>query len=144
MRTMLNTLNPTYKLPYGCGTVAIANALAWKNLPADLGSIQYKLEESNFTSYSSKITKTLEKLKIDFQYQDEVRIEDCLRALDGKQGVIMLSWGKDEVGHYSFFYRNKYDQMLENDKLSAPALFKTLANKRSVKSNKKAIAWIIK
>lgn len=145
MNTMLNTLNPTYQLPYGCGTIAVVNALIWKDLPTDFKKIQHFLQEQNFTSISTNLTKTLEKLELSFTYQDEINIPECLAALDKKKGVILLSWAneKNPVGHYSFFYRNRFNQMLENDKLSAPVLFKSLASKKSPKSGKKALAWII-
>lgn len=91
------------------------------------------------------MTIALDELDIDFTYQNEINIESCLMALNCRKGVILLTWPdpKAAVGHYSFFYRNQHSQLLENDKLSAPVLFKSLASKRSPTTKRKAMAWII-
>lgn len=107
---MLNSLNPTYRMPYGCGTIAIANALTWKGEAANLDFIKKNLQEINFISHSYNFSKALKKQEreLEFEEQNEVDIFACLQALDQGKAVILLSWPdpKNPVGHYTFFIKS--------------------------------------
>lgn len=146
---MMDVFNRDYKLPFGCGTIAIYNALTWGGFASavEIKRIQYLIKEKNKVSKAKDITEGLDKLGefIGFEHQEKVDEAACLSALDSGACVILLSWPdqKTHIGHYTFFFK-KGEFLFENDKLSAKPYFKRNIQQRCPITKQPTQAWIIR
>lgn len=146
---MIDVFNRDYKLPFGCGTVAIYNALTWGGFSraVEIKRVQYLIKEKNKVSKAKDITDGLSKIGefLSYEHQEKIDAAACLAALDSGACVIVLSWPdqKTHIGHYTFFHK-KGEFLYENDKLSAGVWFKKNIQQKCPLTKQNPQAWIIR
>lgn len=146
----LNSLKRHDYNNYGCGTIAIHNALVWANemivpsLNKNLEKIQKMIQEQNYVSTVKHLNMALGKLKrkIETEHQEELSYEDIKTHLKNGGSMILLSFEKDQkVGHYEF-YRYENGIIYESDTISS---FNKIREKINIKNkfNLTPEAWFI-
>ena len=138
----LNSLKYNGYNNYGCGTIALHNAMIWannslnKSVDKNLSKIADIIKEENHQSTVGNINKGLQKLKRkkifeNATLEDQVNIQALRDHLKNKGSIILLSFdSKNKVGHYEF-YRYENGLVYESDTLSS---FREIAKKINTKN----------
>lgn len=124
----LNSLKLNGYNDYGCGTIAIHNALVWSKesisprLEENLNKISKMIKEENHCSSVKNIRTALNKIKKKFEEVIEIEgfnFKDIKEHLKNGGSVILLSFEENEnIGHYEF-YRYENGILYESDIISS-------------------------
>jgi hypothetical protein len=146
----LNSLKYNGFNKYGCGTIAIHNALVWANeslvpsLDKNLDKISKMIKEKNQVSSVKHVSQALKRLKkqIDTETLEEINMKEIKNHLKNEGSMILLSFDENsKIGHYEF-YRYKGGLVYQSDTLSS---FREIAKKINTK-NKFGLtpeAWLV-
>lgn len=146
----LNSLKYNGFNKYGCGTIAIYNALTWANeslvsgLDKNLDKISKMIQEKNQVSSVKYINQALKKLKrkIETEEIEDISIKEIKNHLKNGGSMILLSFNQNErIGHYEF-YSYKNGLVFQSDTISS---FLEIAKKINTKNkfNLTPEAWFI-
>jgi len=144
----LNSLKLNGYNQYGCGTIAIHNALIWANdllqpsIDKNLDKISKMIQERNHNSKAKNITDALTKLKkkIESEHMSQFNIDEIISHLKSGGTAIILTFKENEmVGHYEF-YRYEKGILFESDKIIS---FIKLKRKTNIKHKHTPEAWLI-
>lgn len=109
---VIDSQSPLYKLPFGCGTIAIANALNImqnKQISNELlTKIAKAIKEEDRVTYSDDLTKGLKSLKIKNKVTSDITLMEIKSHLKSKKPLIFLHFNKNNIntgiGHYSIVH----------------------------------------
>ena len=146
----LNSLKYNGFNKYGCGTIAIHNALVWASeslaptTDKNLEKISKMIKEKNQVSSLKNMSKALKSLKrkIETNSPDEVNINEIKDHLKNHGSILLLTFKENEkVGHYEF-YRYKNGLVYESDTLSS---FREINKKLKIKNkfNLTPEVWLV-
>ena len=144
----LNSLKLNGYNQYGCGTIAIHNALLWANellmpsIDKNLEKISKMIQERNHNSKAKNITDALKRLKkkIDAEHMHQFNINEIISHLKSGGSAIILTFKENEtIGHYEF-YRYEDGILFESDKITS---FIKLKRKTNIKHKYTPEAWLI-
>jgi hypothetical protein len=143
----IDTESPFHQLPFGCGTIAICNALQYKNKNIDttlMKGISKAIKESQCITKANNMHLGLDKHSLTFSYIENISFNDIKNHLNLGKSLILLSFDpltiNTGVGHYSFIYGSK-KMAYETNKLFCDI---DILNRLKVQNNQhKPIAWLI-
>lgn len=146
---LIDTTSPFYKLPFGCGTIAIWNLIFYQKKETFhnekvMDNISKCIKEHNFTTKSCNIGNALKKYDLTYSHIIDIDLNQIKKHLSLGKQLILLSFEEDNlvsgVGHYSFIY-GSHKMAYSTNKLFCDV---DIINQLSIKNkNHRPQAWLI-